>query len=91
MSINAVKNFYKFTFQNEDVQKYLMKTSNTKEFSTLCVQVAEQFGYIFSKEEMDFTITPLKDSNASENIDFGSPWINKIMEIGWTPLGYSRL
>lgn len=90
MSIDAVKKFYEFTLDNEYVQNQLIETNNIDEFINLSVQLGREFDHIFSEQEMKSTMNGLGESKAFSDVDFGSKWINKVMEVGWVPLGYSK-
>jgi hypothetical protein len=90
MSVDAIKIFYEHTLNNESVQSQLIKTNGTDEFINLSVKLGGELGHAFSEEEMRSTMSGLAESKASSDLDFGSKWINKVMEVGWVPLGYSK-
>ncbi len=90
MSVDAVKNFYKYTLINELGQDQLVDANSIDEFINLSVMLGNELGYSFSEEEMRSTMNGLGESKAFSDLDFGSKWINKVMEVGWVPLGYSK-
>ena len=90
MSVEAVKEFYEFSLHEKSIQDQLIKTTTIDDFISLSVKLGNQFGYVFSENDMSSTMSGLGESQAFSDLDFGSPWINKIMEIGWVPMGYSK-
>ena len=90
MSVDAIKVFYEHTLNDESVQNQLIETNSIDDFINLSVKLGGELGYSFSEEEMRSTMSGLGESKAFSNLDFGSKWINKVMEVGWVPLGYSK-
>ena len=90
MTIEAVKKFYKATFEDETLQKKLLEPTDIENFVETAVEVGRENGYEFTKDEMQSTMDGYGRSKSFEGIEMESEWIKKIMEMGWVPLGYSR-
>ena len=90
MSIKQVKEFYDFTFQNEEVQRELIKTKTLDEFVTCAIKLGQESGYSFSYEEFMSTMNKLGETSIFDDVAFENEWIKKIMQIGWVPKGYTR-
>jgi len=90
MTIEAVKEFYKATFEDETLQKKLSELTDIDDFIKIAVEVGRENGYEFTMNEMQSTMDGYGPSKSFEGIEMESEWIKKIMEMGWVPLGYSR-
>jgi hypothetical protein len=90
MTIEAVKEFYTATFEDETLQKKLLEPSDVEDFIKTAVEVGRENGYEFDFNEMQSTMDGYGPSKSFEGIEMESEWIRKIMEMGWVPLGYSR-
>ena len=90
MSIEAVKDFYKATFDNAALQEDLIDLTDIDDFIKNAVEVGKKHGYIFTYNEMKSTMDGYGQSDTFKDVDFESEWVSKIVEMGWVPLGYSR-
>ena len=90
MTIEAVKEFYKATFEDDTLQKKLLGLTNVEIFMKVAVEVGRENGYEFTMDEMQSTMDGFGPSKSFEGIEMESEWVKKIMEMGWVPLGYSK-
>jgi len=90
MSIEAVKEFYKATFDDKTLQAKLIELTDFDDFFETAVTVGRESGYIFSTNEMKSTMDGYGPSDTFKEVEIESEWVRKIMEMGWVPLGYSR-
>jgi predicted ribosomally synthesized peptide with nif11-like leader len=90
MSIEAIQEFYKATFTDETLQKRLIVLTELEDFIETAVIVGKENGYEFTINEMHSTMDGYGPSDTFKDEEFESKWVEKILEIGWVPLGYSR-
>ena len=90
MTIEAVKEFYKATFEDETLQNKLLEPTDIVDFIETAVEIGRENGYEFTMNEMQSTMDGYGPSKSFEGIEMESKWIKKIIEMGWVPLGYSR-
>ena len=90
MSVEAVKEFYKATFDDKTLQAKLVELTDLENFIETAVEVARESGYVFTTNEMKSTMDGYGASNTFKDVEFESKWVRKIMEMGWVPLGSSR-
>jgi len=90
MSIEAVKEFYKATFDDKTLQATLIELTDIEDFIKTAAVVGRESGYIFTINEMKSTMDGYGPSDTFKDVEFESKWVRKIMEMGWVPLGYSR-
>jgi predicted ribosomally synthesized peptide with nif11-like leader len=90
MSIEAVKKFYKATFDDKTLQEALIEPTDIEDFIETAVVVGRENGYEFNVNEMQSTMDGFGLSETYKDEEFESKWVQKIMEMGWVPLGYSR-
>lgn len=90
MSMKDLISFYDLTFTNNEIQSKLID-KDKEEFIQKSISIALASGLSFTEEEMLTTMNGLKAYESENQIDFGDEWINKIMSLGWTPKGYSRV
>lgn len=90
MSKQEVVRFYDYTFDNEVIQQQLLQTQGLEPFVEKALEIASQKGFTFTREELESTFDAMGERNTFDHVDFGSPWIKKIMSIGWVPKGYTR-
>ncbi|MBL4759494.1 MAG: Nif11-like leader peptide family natural product precursor [Mariprofundaceae bacterium] len=90
MSLEAIKEFYQFTFSDLSIQSQLTNTEGTENFVDMAVKLGRKYRYDFSKDEMYSTMSGLGETDAFNGVCFDNDWVKKIMEVGWVPMGYSR-
>jgi Nif11 domain len=88
MSIDQLQKFYKFTFDDADIQNRLIGAQSIEEFVLLAVDIGRENGYEFSQADMMNTMDGLGISGSFDEVE--NLWQRKILQIGWAPLGYSR-
>jgi hypothetical protein len=89
MSTDELQKFYRSTFDDLLIQKKLIATKGRVEFINTAIEIGKNRGFNFSVEEMQQTMDEFGE-NRSVNESIEDPWIRKIMDIGWVPVGYSR-
>lgn len=90
MSIEEIKEFYNFTFSDDSVQRDLINTRTVDEFVDLALKLGSDRGYYFTKDEFISTMDGFGFNRSFSEICFDNKWIEKIMQVGWVPLGYTR-
>jgi hypothetical protein len=82
--------FYDETFVDTALQEALLSALDIEAFKISALEEAARRGFVFSREQLDETFDGYGLRDTFSQVDFGSPWISKIMSIGWAPKGYSR-
>jgi hypothetical protein len=82
--------FYDATFADQALQDVLLAATSLPAFKAIVVVEAAKRGMMFSAEELDTTFDGMGERDTFSAVDFGSPWISRIMQYGWVPKGYSR-
>ncbi len=82
-----LQKFYQNLLKNNEQRAKLINCATIEDFSRSIMELAKEQGYVFSRQELDETFSPF---GGGCDIVMGDQWIQKIMEMGWSPLGYSR-
>ena len=90
MSIDAIKEFYNYTFEDKSIQRALIDTKTTDEFVDRAIELAANYGYSFTKNEFVKTMDGFGINTSFSEVHFDNEWIKKVMQVGWVPLGYTR-
>lgn len=90
MKHDEIVRFYDATFVDDGLQKALLSATNLEEFKTIILAEAKMRGFEFSSAQLDESFDGLGARDTFSKVDFGSPWIGKIMSMGWVPKGYTR-
>jgi hypothetical protein len=89
MKHDELVRFYDATFVDDALQKALLPATNLEEFKTFILTEAKNRGFAFSRAQLDESFDGLGARDTFSKVDFGSPWISKIMSMGWVPKGYT--
>jgi hypothetical protein len=91
MNMNPeIVRFYDATFVDTELQEALLSAHDVEAFKTSALAEAARRGFVFSRAQLDETFDGYGLRDTFSQVDFGSPWISKIMSIGWAPKGYTR-
>lgn len=90
MPHEEIVRFYDATFADQALQDVLLSAASLPAFKAIVIAEASKRGMIFSTEELDATFDGMGERATFSAVDFGSPWISRIMQYGWVPKGYSR-
>lgn len=89
MSLDAVENFYNYTFKEKTIQNQLLQAKDINDFIDIAVSLGKKNGYNFTISEMKSTMSGIVVESLKEII-FEDPWVSKVISVGWVPLGYTR-
>ncbi len=82
--------FYDTTFVGTELQETLLSAPDVEAFKTTALAEAERRGFVIARSELDETLDGCGLRDTFSLVDFGSPWISKIMSIGWVPKECTR-
>ena len=82
-----LQRFYRDLLKNNELRAGLMDCKTRNDFADAIMKLAKAQGYAFSRAELDETFSPFPGTCT---VDMGNDRIQKIMEMGWAPLDYSR-
>lgn len=83
----SLKVWFKSIFENQSIQNELIACETKSEFIERAMELAQLNGYIFPIEALNETFCEFERFDTPDEEDL---WIRKLLEMGWTPLGYSR-
>jgi hypothetical protein len=90
MPREEIVRFYDATFVDQTLQDALLSAPDLSAFKSLVLTEAQKRGFNFSRTELDSSFDGMGERDTFSGVDFGSPWISRIMRYGWVPKGYSR-
>ena len=82
-----LKNWFLFILENQVIKDELMKCTTRETFADRIFELAKKNHYLFTRDQLDETFDPFEKQEMPHIED---PWIRKLLEMGWSPLGYSR-
>jgi hypothetical protein len=83
-----LKNWFLFILKNQNIKDELVECSTKEEFVDRIFELAKKNNYLFTRPELEETFDPFGEIPLSSEEE--DKWIQKLLEMGWSPLGYSR-
>ena len=84
-----LKDWFRFILTSPATQEVLMASDTQEQFADMLMELSVHYGFNFPREALDETLGGSGIDHFS-GLESEDPWVHKLLQMRWSPLGYSR-
>lgn len=85
----ALRNWFLFILETPSIQEDLIACKTQEEFADSVMDLSRKHGFSFPREALDETLSG-SGVDHFPDLEKTDRWTHKLLQVGWSPLGYSR-